>query len=479
MDYSLKILSPVHIGCGEQYMGLNFILDGSKIYVVAPETVIALLGPQKGLKFAGWLEVNANEIAQLNSQHRAKKRENSQSDETKQLRNELRNKRQNFTLWNFMNFEKFLTNEQLRNTALYSVKAQAGVYKDTEIFPFIKQMQKPYIPGTEIKGSVRTAILYCALQDDLELQEWLRNQLKGFERRFAKEIKLVANEPNLGKQNPHNPRQKLSKLKESLEKQISEIADQLQEQVLYCRPKDAKFDVMKFLQVGDSSLLDIETGLAVSFVEPFNISIKFKLFYEYLRPGLHIPLTSFTLESDKSRNRKLKKMEFTDYHRQLMSGLDVILACCHRFAADLLTEEIDYFTTNSKIDIANHLKKIQKLNTPESPVLRIGKDEGYSSLTAGLAIKKLMPELYQNVLIHATKNKSYDSEHGGLFPKSRKIVQWDGQEVTSGWVQLIPGTLTQTDQMPKQGQTPTPAPRKPLMPPDLSALQNKFGGRRR
>jgi CRISPR type III-A-associated RAMP protein Csm5 len=102
MEYKLKILSPLHIGCGEQLNGLNFILDGKKVYVVEPEAIIKLLGPEKGLKFAQWLEANSNEITRLDAEQWEEKKKDPKSEKTKTARKNRNNKKQNFTLRAFV-----------------------------------------------------------------------------------------------------------------------------------------------------------------------------------------------------------------------------------------------------------------------------------------------------------------------------------------------------------------------------------------
>lgn len=93
MKYKLKILSPVHIGCGEQYNGLNFVLEGKYLYIIEPDAIFKLLGPKNAFKFAEWLEVKSNEITKIDQEYRIKKRENHRSDETRRLNNELREKK--------------------------------------------------------------------------------------------------------------------------------------------------------------------------------------------------------------------------------------------------------------------------------------------------------------------------------------------------------------------------------------------------
>jgi len=438
MGYKLNILSPVHIGCGESYNAVSYLLDKrhkpERLAVFDERAIFDALDGKQKVQFVRWIE----------------------GEEWPNLFNFMRN---------VIRDENFKLSNQIQKKANYVIPNLAGNERLKDINVFIKQMESPFIPGTEVKGAIRTALLNCALQDDMNIQEWLNKALSDFQRRNARDIDSVKNIPN--------PR---TDVKKRLAEQMAKIAEELEEEVLTCK-RDAKYDVMKFVQIGDSALLEASSVLAVSYVKPFNMTGRaFSIFYEYLRPDTLVPLTSFKLEDDKSRDVKLKQMEFTERHKQLMSGLDSVLSCCHRFTADLLAEEIAFFTKHSKLNIVEHLRKIEKLNAPKGPVLRIGKDEGYTSLTVGLAVKKLMPELYENVLIHATKNKSYDfsiTKDNFYFPKSRKIVHWEGQELTAGWVQLIPPLTDQPTANASQ-KKPETVQSKPGAPVDLSELADKF-----
>lgn len=480
MGYILKILSPVHIGCGEQLNGLNYIIDSQKVYIVEPEAIINLLGPEKGLKFAQWLEVNSNEIACLDQKFKQQKRKDPKSDETKKLSSELRQKRQNFTLAAFIEKEKLITIEQLKSKAAYSIPVQDSVYKDSEIFPFIKQVYSPYIPGTEVKGAIRTAILYCSVKNDGNIRNWIEESFKKMRKEATEKKKGGIIETYMDLiQAVKNQKKPDIRKKNKLVERVGEIESQLQDRIFNCNYEkpDAKYDVMKFFQVGDTNLLNAGSSLMVSYAEPFNMSKKFRIYYEYLRPGTLLPLTSIKLEDEKSRTVKMNEMKFTEPHKQLMRDLNSILSCCQKFTSDLLEEEIAYYKKHGKKNIIEHLQGIQKLNTIQSPVLRIGKDEGYTSLTIGLAVKKLMPELYENVLIHATKNKSYDSsitKDDFYFPKSRKIVHWDGKELTPGWVQLIPDEIQQPA-VKSYKQKEVSTHKKPGAPVNLSGLSDKYG----
>lgn len=463
MKYKLKVLSPLHIGCGEKYSGLNYVIHYGKMFYIDPDHFISVLGEDKTRKFVDWIETctdNLDRIENEKIKFRGKY-DNASKDKIKKINSELRQQKQSFTLWKFIEDNK-MNLGHITDQSLYSLIAQKGVYNDSEINPFIKQMNRPYVPGTEIKGVIRTAVLYGSLSDNKEIFQWLKGQLDKFQKDYARQINEVKNKPK-----PN------TRIKNELVKEMGRIESYFQEKVLCCRPKDAKYDVMKYLQVGDSELLDASKALVVSYVKPFNIRNTFSVFYEYLKPDTEIFLSTLALEN--IRTSKIEKMGFDDNQMNIVSGMDTIFNYCYRFSNDLLDEEISFFQARGKQQIADKLTKIKSVNKPESPVLRIGKDEGYNSLTVGLAVKKLNNALYENVLIHATKNKSYDSEHGGPLPKSRKIVYWDGEETTAGWVQLVPeNNSTYQTTSSKQPDNQKRQEQNPIAQVDLSILASKF-----
>ena len=430
MKYKLKILSPLHIGCGEEYNGLSYLMDKRKkppqISILDEDMIFNNLNDFQIKKFVTWIE----------------------NEKFPNLFYFFKNllKDNNFSLQN-----------QLRQKAIYTIPNYAGNEKLKNINSFIKQINRPYIPGTEIKGAVRTAILYCLLLDNQDLFAWLKYKLEEFKRDYARDIATVANnkKPNL-------------RIKNNLAKSMASIESEFQNKVLCSKPGDAKYDLMKFFQVGDSELLEAGKSLAISYVTPFNSSGFFKIFYEYLKPETEIRLSTLSLEKGKSIKDKIDHLDFNKGQKKIVSGMDTILKYCYRFSKDLLEEERTFFSTHGKQQIADQLIKIADLNAPETPVLRIGKDEGYNSLTIGLAVKKLDKNIYENILIHATKNKSYDSGHGGPMPKTRKIVHWNNEETTAGWVQLIPEKYSDGQVIKKT---------KPATPADLSMLAGKFNVR--
>ncbi len=370
MNYKLKVLSPLHIGCGEAYNGLNYLIDPRKkppqLSILNEELIFEMLKDGQIKSFVTWLE----------------------------------NERFPNLFYFFKNVLKdnnFSLQNHLRQKAIYTIPNYAGQEKLREINSFMKQMNHPYIPGTEIKGVIRTAVLYCALLDQKKLNERLLKSLKGFGIKYKVEIDLVKNERELNKKNPKNSRESLRDIKKKLEDKMGDITKELQKSALNANAKeDAKYDVMKYLQAGDSELLDAREYLSVSYVKPFNISRDPSVFYEYIKPDKEISLSMLSLENSKSL--KIEQMGFDNNQKDIVSNIDKILSYCFRFSNDLLDEEVSFFSVHGKQQIVEQLIKIKAINKPESPVLRIGKDEGYNSLTVGLAVKKLDSSLYENVL---------------------------------------------------------------------------------
>lgn len=456
MQYQLKILSPLHIGCGEEYNGLSYLSRNGTLCYFEPEKIFAAIGQKEALRFATWIAEKSRQLESLEQrikQERDFNKKKPYKDEKNKLvreftlRTYLQNLRVNFA--------------EVSSKATYEVAAPSNFWADQRVFPCIKQAARPYVPGSEIKGAIRTAVLYNRLLKDASLQKFLEAELNKFLDNSQSDIEQVANQ-----QRPDR------RQKTKLNKAVARIEDSFQTKGLRTQ-NDAKFDLLKFLAVGDSELLDSAVSIKVAFSKPVNVSRPFSINYEYLKPDLMLTLPGTGLEDEKSRKVKLANMS-ADGEARFRDTVENFLACCHAFATDLLQTEKEYFRLQGKTGVVAHLSEIEKQNTPDSPVLRIGKDEGFFSLTMGMAIKKLWPDLYENALIHATTGKSYDDQHGGLLPKTRKLVQWEKDiELTAGWVKLIPPSAHSPKTL--HGKAASRKSNEPIAPLDVSGLLEKFG----
>lgn len=412
MEFKIEILSPVHIGCQEKYSGLNYIIDGHKLYYIDPDNVLKCLNGKQGA-FVKWLE------------------------------NTIKNR---FHLKQFCRENK-VPIDFLKQAATYFVQTKERIFDTNDIEKFISQLNMPYIPGTEIKGAIRTAVIYHFFKTDKQILKKLNKLIEEFELKHSNEIDAVKN-----KTRPNN------KIKQHLNKEMGRISKECVKLALLAPGRtDVKYDIFKYLFLSDSKPRQPEDTLGISYAVPFNSTRRFRTYYEYCTPGTVFEFDDLSIEDNRVKREKL---EFSEKQKEMVSNIKSIFKCCHEFSHDLLQEEISFFEEHGKTPIASHLRGIAQKNTPDTPVLRIGKDQGYLSLTLGLLFKKNAPDLYERVLIHATKSKSYDSNHGGPLPKTRKIVHFQGNELTSGWVRLLPqGEDAQSKTMPpvnkSHGEKPT------------------------
>ena len=285
---------------------------------------------------------------------------------------------------------------------------------------YIKQNNKPYIPGTEVKGAIRTAIAFNLLKIE-EHWDFLSKELEKFRNRNKNDLQQI----------PGQKGKKTNEIKRQLVSQMGKIEEELQTRLFRVKNNnDAKFDLLKLLSIGDTELKDPNTSLFISNLTVEGISRTFQLFQELCKENTSFTCQGFRLENNTTI---INKLGFSPEQMWVISDIKNILQCCCDFTNRLLQEEIDFFKRINKPEIVAKLQNIQKQNTPDSPVIRIGKNEGYLSLTMGLLVKDRDPMLYNNVLCHATKNTSYT----GNFPKTRRLVYVSNNELdTIGWVKL-------------------------------------------
>src|SRR3989338_1374983 len=265
MKLQIKTLSPIHIGSGEKYNGLSYVQDKRqtpiKLHYLEFEAIQKTLSPQQLQSFGNW--VVTERFPNL----------------FKFLRN-IVNDRNNSIANNFIS--KSLYKVDL----LYKEDPQQRKFLG-DIESFIKQSNKPYIPGTEIKGAIRTALIYHLLntgnsytwlRDELlKLQNKLKNTFsvlavcgkRGNEFLTLSELKSISESEfkgifgNKGTelykkiQNGIDPKIKINSIKRSLIEKVGRIEEELQNRLFRANGKDdAKYDVLKMLHISDTELVE-------------------------------------------------------------------------------------------------------------------------------------------------------------------------------------------------------------------------------
>jgi CRISPR/Cas system CSM-associated protein Csm5 (group 7 of RAMP superfamily) len=86
-------------------------------------------------------------------------------------------------------------------------------------------------------------------------------------------------------------------------------------------------------------------------------------------------------------------------------------------------------------DTVSQLEEIGEQNSEDSPVIRIGKHQGFISITLYSVIDKLDTSVREQYLrLLQTVNRRI---HANNFPKTRKVITRSScAELTAGWVKI-------------------------------------------
>lgn len=236
MELKLKSLTPIHIGNGEELYELDYVVHSGKFYRITQKKFLEFIKSDKDLvnKYALWVSEKSTDIQELEEK---KKNEN---DKNRRLdyNQTLTTLRKEFSLDKFCqannqrdNFIRFLNfNCNGISSSMPEGKGQVrGHIKDGK--------ERFYLPGTSIKGAIRSAIIYDLLQlpeNRQKIQSSLIFQLNDLERVSDQRY---------------------------LDKAKKKFADEVEQHLVYCavetegnriKKDDEKFDVFKLLSVSDA-----------------------------------------------------------------------------------------------------------------------------------------------------------------------------------------------------------------------------------
>ena len=231
MKYYIKTLTPLHIGNGEELSSLDYVLYENKFYRISQKKFLEFLNKNKiNLDdYSKWIIETTEKINDLENERR-RNRNNFGRDKNQQL-SELK---KNF---NLLNFTKSIQKESEFIKYLKTLNGISfeGIIKQ-QVRGFIKNgNNEPYIPGTSIKGAIRSALLYNYLSKHANVQN----------------IEKILKE-SLQKINTNN-----------LDESKKEFANEIELEAFYCKYKkvnneitnDEKYDILKFLIVSDGKVI--------------------------------------------------------------------------------------------------------------------------------------------------------------------------------------------------------------------------------
>jgi len=338
-EIRLKTLSPIHIGTGNEINKFEYILDGRILKIYSLDKLISLL------------------------------KENQIEDFVSRIEN-------NFEL------DENLIRRHLSSIQKYQLEKPPEIRylnKNKAIKEFIKFIDsrgyKPYIPSSEIKGAIRTAILYKILKDEWD---------------YYKNTVLI-------QENTYRLNEKSAKL--------------LENKVFFIKYGNVSIDIMKIFSIEDAYIEDNLTPLVLKEIFVFNSRrLRGKTDYaECLNKNISF---KSKIEIDKSLLDIYKNYRYKKYIINWKN-------CCYEYAKDLISVEKEYWFSRNR-NIYEFLEKLEEKNTQGEPLIRVGRYTGKLSHTILILLK--------------IKNSNGNiNNYRNIFPKTRRITT--NNEVL-GWIKL-------------------------------------------
>ena len=295
--------------------------------------------------------------------------------------------------------------------------------EEVEIREAIKTIgNRPFIPGSSLKGAIRTALLEEILN---ESDDVYNNSLKRLE--------------TLIDQGPRgNPR------REQPARQIESLAF----------GKDPNRDFLRALHVSDTMPLgsnSLEIGMAWTvtlnqndqLVEKIDRGREYKNFTQQFQAGQQL---TFTLKIDELlfREREKERLGFNDLQEKVL--LDIAEVCRSAAAEIMKSEQVffQYYNFSELADVYDKLIDINN-NVPEGAfLLQIGWGTGYhantvtSLFTGDESSENLGMDLRERFKLGESRSQrgQYDERE---FPKTRRILYRGRNPIAPlGWVKISP-----------------------------------------
>ncbi len=357
--FKIKVLSPIHVGTGRKVSIYEYLYDKGFIEVLSFSKLISQMMPEEINKF-----------------HLLEKLEGGKYLDLLNLKGDM--------------------GDRFDGAVLYRLKPIDRIAANQEIWEHIKTVYngsyKAMIPGSEIKGFIRTAVIYKILKE------------KG--NRFLNDIR--------------------NNLK-------SRIRYNFLKKVEYNILGDPKNSIFKLLRIAD---VYFEGDLSLRKIYVANTT-------RYKRPEYY--------ETIEERNISLPfdisiYLGYSSIEDKYIDYLEDWKKCCYEFSNDLIDRELSFWNDKNtaintpiayerdndikfgRKEVINQLEELRTFNKPETPLLRIGKLTGYFSHSIGMLLTQ---DHNLKEFGKALSRRAKDF----LFPLTRRLTL-DNQ--TLGWCQLVP-----------------------------------------
>lgn len=379
-NFRLEVLSPLHIGSGQEYSALDGAYSQGRWYLIDIGKVL----------------------------------ERSREDPTN-LASHMMKPDFNWSAW--------LQNRKITSAevASYSVECPVNPEK-TRVRTFIRDAyRRPYIPGSTLKGAIRTAVL-----EELIFQKSLAER-----QRLAKQT--TQPQPNSGK--PHDRRY---------------VARNTIERDLLIgkatgKANESNYDLLRALHVSDAEPIEsdhLQIGLIWVYtlrngqlVQKRQGSEEYKIFAEWLPAKVQTRL-SIQIDETLLREKYARTLGFKEEQIEVIRDW---ISLCNSRSKQIMEYEARFYENYALPDVARFyqslLKRLESLEQQGGALLNIGWGGGWEMKTVTNPLTEGLDDHYEDIR-DVFKLGHLESD---IFPKTRRVAFHNNQpHAPLGWVALIP-----------------------------------------
>ncbi len=408
---TIESITPIFIGSGETAKPISYVAGKNIIHLLNFDNFLHCLNKEKQQAYIDWIDSLTDKLSTL-------------GEKITTARNDLDLKlkliKERRIIERELSIERFIRTH-LHTDSLRFVRSKDLILYSIPFTTFpgsngfklcLKNSQgQPYIPGTEIKGALRTCLLSTLLLENTHY-DTLKGKIENFRRVFY---------------SGDLPKKKMEELRK--------ISSSLEDEIFRGKKKDAKFDLLKFIQVSDSNAASID-NLRIETTQSLGSRGYTKTSIEAITKGEKFSFQIFIHERLRDSDKwVLEKLGLDKEYLIKMLDVDMLLEASYIRSKTILEEEKKYpYPAN----VQNQIKELKELNQKDSPLLRLGSGQGFLSTTVDIHVKTRDPELFNGAIREGVSFQRRWRTQKGNFPKTRRVViDTRGNAVSLlGWIKL-------------------------------------------
>jgi len=506
MKALITCLSPIHIGSGRVLECFEYYFHDGKIIKINLENSLKRLYekyPDSIEKYSEWINSTTEKINNATKEFEKIKR--NSNNKFKDKNQWLSHIRKNFNIISFC--ENILKDKSLANQLLTEPQfhVQKIPYKTQprrtmQLREIIHVNHSTYIPGSSLKGAIRSALVYRAIKNlnDEDLKILLNGKngtdISGIREIINKIKKLSGKTINFLKEKNNNEAEKTLKDISKIQKDtIKNIGSEVEKLVFRCgfidtkeniiKYNDPKYDLLKCIKISDTfdHSLELIAGQVnsltkgfknqgfktqpIQYCECINIgsTLNFDIEIDFSQIRLINKSDSDNWIDFKEKFKKLFNIDFDTYSNDLKKAvMKSIMNAMDEFSKAIIQKDKEWLHNIKSYEVKEILDFYDDLEK-KSTLLRLGYSSGWHSTTIGLAmaqntqLKEYISEIiYIFNLDLIQKNKKILTDKYNIqdqpekilnllqrninsigFPVSRRMIELEKNKyMPLGWIQI-------------------------------------------